>query len=240
MIIKQRKNILQTVLLLAATGVLLLNALHWREQKQTVDQGKPVGTSREEEEDTFCLSGVLGSCVRIQGKGHHGSGSIYRLLEGEIIIVTNYHVLQYWDEDSYVTFFNGAVGNGNIVTVSEKEDVGFLRVQTAFLSDEELEGLHAVNESGSSLARGDVLYMVDIASDVWQPEVYEGQVLEPCKYLEEFETRMLYGESLFKPGMSGGGVFDKGGNYVGMLTAGTDQNEIAAVPQNTVKEIFSK
>ena len=236
--IEKRKRAFQVAVLLVMVGVLSLNTLYWRTQKQTTDQGDVVQTDKETKEMIFQLSEVLGSCVRIQAEGHHGSGSIYQFLEDEIIIVTNYHVLQYWNEDSYVTFFNGAVCNGSIMTVSEEEDVGFLRVQTAFLADEELEGLHAVNESDSSLTRGDVLYMVDIASDVWQPEVYEGQVLEPCRYLEEFQTEMLYGESLFKPGMSGGGVFDGEGNYVGMLTAGTDQNEIAAVPSNTIKEIF--
>lgn len=236
---EQRKNIFQAVILLAVVGVLFLNALYWRTQKQAAGQGEVTGPSEEAGgKDMFCLSEVLGSCVRIQAEGHHGSGSIYRFLEDEIIIATNYHVLQYWNEDSYVTFFNGAVGNGSIVTISEQEDVGFLCVQTAFLSAEELEGLHAVNGSESSLTRGDTLYMVDIASDVWQPEVYEGQVLEPCRYLEEFQTEMLYGESLFKPGMSGCGVFDREGNYVGMLTAGTDQNEIAAVTSNTINEIF--
>lgn len=47
---------------------------------------------------------VLCSCVRIQIGEHYGSGSIYRMLEDEIIIVTNRHVLQYWSKDCFVTF----------------------------------------------------------------------------------------------------------------------------------------
>lgn len=234
-----RKRISQTLILLIAVGVLFLASFIWRIKEQMPDKLDNVQNDEKIREDAFWLLEVLGSCVRIQAEGHHGSGSIYQLSEDEIIIVTNWHVLQYWNnEDSYVTFFNGAVGSGRVIAASEQDDIGFLSIQTAFLAAEELEELHAVNKSDRILARGDTLYMVDMASDVWQPEVYEGQVLEPLRYLVEFETEMLYGESLFKPGMSGCGVFDEKGKYVGMLTAGTDQNEIAAVPLNTIKDFF--
>lgn len=236
---EQRGRILQTIILSAFVCVLSLTALYLGRQEQAADEADYVQEEGEIREDNFQLSDVLGSCVRIQAEGHHGSGSIYKLLENEIIIVTNWHVLQYWNnEDSYVTFFNGAVGSGKVIARSEQADIGFLSIRTAFFMAEEFEGLHAVNKSDRILTRGDALYMVDIASDVWQPEVYEGQVLEPLRYLDEFGIQMLYGESLFKPGMSGCGVFDGEGKYVGMLTAGTDQNEIAAVPLEIIENIM--
>lgn len=235
---ERMKRIFQALILSTATGALLLSAFYWRTKGQEINKPDHVQFDEEIQEDAFELSEVLGSCVRIQVEGHHGSGSIYQLLEDEIIIVTNCHVLQYWNEDSYVTFFNGAVGSGKVMAVSEQADIGFLNIQTAFLVAEELEGLHAINESDCILTRGDTLYMVDIASDVWRPEVYEGQVLEPLIFLEEFGMEMLYGESSFKPGMSGCGVFDREGKYVGMLTAGTDENEIAAVPLDDIAKIM--
>ncbi|MDE7250562.1 MAG: serine protease [Lachnospiraceae bacterium] len=234
--IELRKRIIQTLILSIAVGVLFLASFHWRIKKQITNELDNVQNDEKIREDAFQLSEVLGSCVRIQAEGHHGSGSIYQLLDDEIIIVTNWHVLQYWNnEDSYVTFFNGAVGSGKVIAASEQNDIGLLSIKTAFFATEELEGLHAISESDRILTRGDALYMVDIASDVWQPEVYEGQVLEPLRYLDEFGMEMLYGESLFKPGMSGCGVFDREGSYVGMLTAGTDQNEIAAVPLDIIR-----
>ena len=230
------KRIFQVIILSSVTGALLLSAFCWRTKEQPINKPDYMQFDEEIQEDTFELSEVLGSCVRIQAEGHHGSGSIYQLLEDEIIIVTNWHVLQYWNnEDSYVTFFNGAVGSGKVIAASKQADIGLLSIKTVFFAAEELEGLHAVSESDRILTRGDVIYMVDIASDVWQPQVYEGQVLEALRYLDEFGMEMLYGESLFKPGMSGCGVFDGEGNYVGMLTAGTDQNEIAAVPLDIVR-----
>ncbi|MCM1125345.1 MAG: serine protease [Lachnospiraceae bacterium] len=225
---EQVKRISQAVALFIFVGIVFLSALFWRTGEQETEQA-------EEKESAFLFSEVLGSCVRIQAEGHHGSGSIYEITEDEIIVVTNRHVLQYWGENSYVTFSNGAVGDGEVMAVSDQADAGFLSVRTEFLTQEELKGLHAVNKSERELVRSDVLYMVDLASDVWHPEVYQGQVLEPLKFLDEFGMEMLYGESLFKPGMSGCGVFDEKGDYVGMLTAGTEQNEIAAVPVEVIE-----
>lgn len=235
--IEWKKGLWQVMLLLAA-ACMMLYAAHKGKGYGHAEEGLcDVQGNKEKQENTFQASRVLGSCVRIQGKGHYGSGSIYALLEEEIIIVTNKHVLQYWDEDSYVTFYNGAVGSGRVYALAEQADLGFLSINRAFLSDGETEGLSAVEKSDAALMRGDGLYLIDLASDVWHPEIYEGQVLEPRKYLEDFGMEMLYGESVFKPGMSGSGVFDGEGKYVGMLTGGTKENEIAAVLlEDIVKE----
>ncbi len=114
---EQRKRAFQAIILSAATAALLLSAFCWRTKEQTIDKPDSALPDEEMREDAFGLSEVLGSCVRIQAEGHHGSGSIYRLLEDEIIIVTNWHVLQYWNEDSYVTFFNGAGGSGKVMDI---------------------------------------------------------------------------------------------------------------------------
>ena len=229
-----KKRLMQAAFLLAGVSILILMAFTKKNYGHGEEGNQEVQEAKEKQEDTFQISKVIESCVRVQAEGHYGSGSIYELSEEDIIIVTNRHVLQYWNEDSYVTFFNGAVGSGRIIGLSETADVGFLSINRAFLTEEETQELCAVERSEAVLSRGDVLYMVDLASDVWQPVAYEGQVLEPYKYLEEFGTEMLYGESLFKPGMSGCGVFDREGKYVGMLTGGTEQNEIAAVPASSI------
>lgn len=189
-------------------------------------------------DEEFSLESVLGSCVRVQANGHHGSGVIFMMTEEEMIIATNRHVLQYWNEDSYITFSNGAVGNGRAVTLSENADVGFISIYTAFLTEEERKDLRAIEPAEAPPAAGTKIYMIDMASDVWNPVLYEGEVLENRKYLEDFGTEMLYGESASKPGMSGTGVFDVKGHFLGMLTGGTDANEIAAVPTAVLEEEY--
>ncbi len=234
--IEWKKKFVQMMILLAGVCVLSLTALGGKRYEAGEENWRDVQTDEKEQQELFQASTVLGSCVRIQAQGHYGSGSIYELSDEEIIIVTNKHVLQYWNEDSYVTFFNGAVGSGRALNVSEQADVGFLSVNRAFLTDEETEGLFTVEKAQFPLLRGDDLYMIDLASDIWCPVTYEGQVLEPRKYLEDFGMEMLYGESAFKPGMSGCGVFNGEGKYVGMLTGGTQENEIAAVLLDVIVE----
>lgn len=214
----KRRNLFRALLLLLGMWMVLLYSLKYGNGKSVED--------------------VLGSCVRIQAKGHYGSGSILTIDANEITIVTNRHVLQYWDEDSYVTFFNGAVCNGRMIGVSELADVGFLHVFTGELLPEELDNIKSVEARKAGLKRGDWFVMADLASDLWNPVFYHGQILEPLKYLEEFGMDMVYGESAFKEGMSGCGVFDEDGKYIGMLTGGTDQNEIAAVPAKVVMSLY--
>lgn len=192
---------------------------------------------------------VLCSCVRIQVEGHYGSGSIYRMLEDEIIVVTNRHVLQYWNEDSYVTFFNGRTSGGEVLGTSDKADLGFIRIPIDGFTYEELlvfrniripNELKEEDEMQHFPAEGSKIFMVNIASKWNEPIMTEGEILANLMYLEDFGMEMLYAKGEAIPGMSGGGVFDRSGNYLGMLTGATLQNELAAVPAKIIYEEFHK
>ena len=219
-----KKKSCQVLALLIITCVIIIMAASHDQYVQTM-----LGT---EEFDPWS---VQTSCVRIQADGHYGSGSLLEVSENELIIVTNRHVLQYWNEDSYVTFFNGASCGGEVLWLSEEADIGFLKANLQTLSEEEKRDLQAIEIAGESPQKGDYFFMIDMASDVWNKKLYEGQILEPKIYIEEFGTDMLYGESCFSPGMSGCGIFDMQGRYIGMLTGGTQQNEIAAVPADAIQ-----
>ncbi|MCX4351953.1 MAG: serine protease [Lachnospiraceae bacterium] len=195
---------------------------------------------------------VLCSCVRIQIGEHYGSGSIYRMLEDEIIIVTNRHVLQYWSKDCFVTFFNGAVTTGTLIRVSDEADLGFISIPVSAFTYQELLVFKNVRvpvkllldswhkEDTESISERDKIFFIDIASDWRSPVCIEGEVIAPFMFLEEFQMEMLYGKGNAVPGMSGSGVFDRYGNYVGMITGGTLQGEIAAVPVEVIEEEFEK
>lgn len=190
---------------------------------------------------------VLCSCVRVKVEGHYGSGSIYKMLEDEIIIVTNRHVLQYWNEDSYVTFFNGRTAGGTLLGTSQEADLGFIRIPTAGFTYEELLAFRNIRisqppEDGAASEKapdeGSELFMIDIASKWNAPVMMQGQLISPRTYLEDFQTEMLYAKGEAIPGMSGGGIFDAYGTYLGMLTGATLQTEIAAVPAETISQEY--
>lgn len=192
---------------------------------------------------------VLCSCVRVKVEGHYGSGSIYKMLEDEVIIVTNRHVLQYWNEDSYVTFFNGRAAGGTLLGVSEEADLGFISIPTAGFTYEELLTFRNIRipqisetetTSEKVSAEDNRIFMIDIASNWNIPAMMEGILIYSYTYLEDFHTEMLYAKGEAIPGMSGGGVFDAYGNYLGMLTGATLQNELAAVPAETITKEYEK
>lgn len=195
---------------------------------------------------------ILCSCVRIQVGEHYGSGSIYRMLEDEIMIVTNRHLLQYWSKDCFVTFFNGAVMEGTLMGVSDEADLGFVSIQASAFTYQELLAFRNVRvpvkvlldsdheEKTENISGGDKIFFVDIASDWRNPVCIEGEVIVPVMFIEDFQTEMLYGKGNAVPGMSGSGVFDRYGNYIGMITGGTLQGEIAAVPVELIERECEK
>lgn len=206
----------------------------------------------EEENLQKAFHNILCSCVRFQVKGHYGSGSVYKMAENEIILVTNRHVLQYWDEDSYVTFFNGRVSEGILLGVSDEADVGFIRILTEEFTYEELLLFREIRMELEKTGSGDEdleiadpeagrrFFMVDMASEWNEPVMRQGEVVEPRLFLEDFQAEMLYGKGDAIPGMSGCGVFDEHGYYLGMLSGGTLQSEIAAIPAQTIYAQYSE
>ncbi|MDE6890698.1 MAG: serine protease [Lachnospiraceae bacterium] len=204
------------------------------------------------EDGERAFENILCSCVRIQTREHYGSGSIYKMLENEMIIVTNRHVLQDFDKDSYVTFFNGAAGFGEVFYISDRADVGFIRIPTASFPYEELLTFRNIrlrgkedDEKGKGQEEnlpvsGSEIFCVDMANHFTTPVMKRGELISASVYLDDFGTEMLYGNGSAEPGMSGSGVFDGFGNYLGMLTGATGQGEIAAVPADTVRVEYEK
>ncbi len=207
-----------------------------------------------EEDLERAFENVLCSCVRIQTREHYGSGSIYKMRENEIIIVTNRHVLEDFDDDSCVTFFNGAVGFGELLGTSDEADVGFISISTASFPWEELlafrnvrlldtereggaqKGMQQENRADESIR----FFCPDMANYFETPVMKCGELSPQAVYLEDFGMEMLYGRGSAAPGMSGSGVFDGRGNYLGMLTGATGAGEIAAVPLEVVRREYEE
>lgn len=196
-----------------------------------------------EENQTEAFENVLGSTVRIQGNGYYGSGSVFEIKKDEIIVVTNRHVAEHFDEEGYVTFFYGGECHGSVLGCSDTADVGFISVGTDGLGKQERERLREVGKKKSAyekLNKNSRFFIVDIASDISNPEIYQGAVVEKEKFLSEYGMVMLYGDGTAVPGMSGSGIFDYYGNYIGILSGATDRYEIAGVPLTTILSEYEK
>lgn len=184
---------------------------------------------------------VLCTAVRIQGGDCHGSGSIFKIGKDEIIIVTNAHMVKSLDDNSYVTFFNGAVCKSSVIGSSVTADIGFLRVARTELTKEEQKQLKSVSKQMAAydkLEKNDCFFMIDIAGDSENPVWYPGTVVDKERFLTDYNCEMLYGDGMAVPGMSGSGIFDYCGNYLGTLSGATEHYELAGVPLKTVLEEY--
>lgn len=188
------------------------------------------------------FANVLPSSVSIQVKGHRGSGSIFDVTEEEIVIATGRHVLQYFNEDSSVTFFNGVEKKGGLLYLSEAADLGFIGLPVSDFTRKELLSLQKVcrrKDAFDNLQQDDKFFMVNLSGKE-EPVMFTGSLLGKQKALKEFETEMLYGDGEAKPGMSGCGIFDGYGNYIGLLSGGTESYELAGVPLPVILEEYEK
>lgn len=193
----------------------------------------------EKEDLTAARGNVENSVVRvIMGKAY-GSGVIYEMTADAVIIATNRHVLQYWDDAEGIVWFpQGYFVSARLLGSVESSDVGFLQVESSEFSVEALLTLRSVfsdEESSVNLERGTAVFCVGADREIGEMLYQEAVVEEPIRYIEDFDAYMLYGRGFAKEGMSGGGIFDGYGHLVGLLAGGTYQNEIAGVPVKDVR-----
>ena len=182
--------------------------------------------------------------VRVEMGNAYGSGIVYRITPQQIIIATNAHVLDYWkDESSFVYFPEGYYASAMKLGCSARYDVGFLAIDNDYFTYEELETMcyAAVDETiYDALQEGDSLFSVGADRELSDLVSYEGTLVDTSRYIEEFDSNMLYACGFAKEGMSGGGTFDGKGHLIGMISGGTGQGETASVPLPDMIEAYKE
>lgn len=195
----------------------------------------------EKADPTAAYENVKNSVVRLDMGTAYGSGIVFRLTADAVIIATNRHVLEYWNETSGMVWFpQGYYVDAAVLGSSEETDVGFLRVEGGELGYDVLATLRSVGangepESGETQIRG---FCVGADRREQEPVFYEAELEREERYIELFQEDMLYGHGFAREGMSGGGIFDDCGRLIGLLAGGTYQNEIAGVPADRVMEAY--
>lgn len=182
--------------------------------------------------------------VRIQMGNAHGSGIIWKMTPEKVVIVTNSHVLDYWDAaESYVYFPQGYYMDAQTAGVADRFDIGFLTIDNGQFTYDELMQLQCARidkEVYERLARESTIFCVDSGSEREEASFYEIVVEHPWVYIDYFNEYMLYGHGFVKPGMSGGGAFDGRGYLVGMTTGGTQNNDAAFVPLTDIIQAYEE
>ncbi len=181
------------------------------------------------------------SIVQIQLGGYYGSGVLWDIREGNLVIVSNAHLLKE-GERGEVIFRTGVHAEGTVACVSDEKDIGFMTIPLEKLEREDWFFMRFAGrnvQNYQELSGGEALFVIGSASGTGE-DYYEGTVGDTMVYFPEFQTKMLYGYCKAVPGMSGGGTFDEKGNFLGMLTAGTKQGEIASLPLEIMMEEYDR
>lgn len=170
-------------------------------------------------------------CVSVSCGEYYGCGTIYDDDKSSFTIVTARHVLQdYYDgasENIMVKFENNESCKASILKENMDLDIVFLFVgkndiSTDYYSVADISsGSDISSKSGRTLSPGQTIYLVDAETD----EVYAGTVANPSVYSEDFGMDMIYCYCAVTPGMSGTGLFDEEGKYIGILLGGSDEAE---------------
>lgn len=179
--------------------------------------------------------------VQIHMEGYYGSGVLWDIREGKLVIVSNAHLLKE-GEKGQVTFRTGVSIEGTVIGISDSRDIGFMVISLADLEREDWFFLRFAGrdlKNYDMLQAGDELFVIGSANGAGE-DYYEGTVGKVSYYFPEFQSDMLYGYCQALPGMSGGGTFGEEGNFIGMLTAGTEYGEIASLPVEIMVEEYEK
>ncbi len=173
--------------------------------------------------------------VRITADTLYGSGIIYKMDMESIVIVTAAHVIEN-AQNVQVKFIDGTTVICSNIMVSNSSDVGFLKLETSSLPKDCLETCKYVStdkESFDKLQAGDGIIVMGSIDDV-AANAYEGEIIDTWIYTEDFQQYMMIGKTYALSGMSGGGVFDPNGLFIGILCGGNEENDIAILPLSII------
>ena len=168
---------------------------------------------------------------------------VYECSEDALIIVTAGHVLEQYAQGQPVYVL---AGESSLVAyscnISRTSEVAFINLSMEDIAKEERENWKAVlvdKAQFDALAAGDSVFFrtaADVGDGVASGEdVTEPVIIEPWIYVEDFAQYMMLVKGGSTPGMSGGGLFDAEGHFIGILCGVNEKNETAVVPLSIIQ-----
>lgn len=189
-----------------------------------------------EDPAALLLKNGAGAMVRLTAGSLSGSGVIYREEAGELLILTAAHVLEQADPGIFITFADGLQLAVTEYEVIPTADLAVVRVGMEKLSEENLANYCRVStdkEAFDAVRAGDGCLVMGSGAGV-SPESHVGEILEPWIYMADYAQYMMWVRAEGSPGMSGGGLFDMQGHFLGILSGMDEEGELAVVPLSLI------
>lgn len=186
------------------------------------------------EDDGLVIS--AGCTVLIDTGKCCGRGMVYEKDEEAVVIVTAAHVLAQ-AECAEIIFSDGTVVDTDRIYVNDEADCGFIK---AVFSE---AGVDGAGYKGSSVLKnrkefdsvvsGQGVFIADPEADNVLGCRYAA-VIDSWIYVEDFQEYMMLLSGEADAGMSGSGVLDENGVFLGILCGGNDAGELAVLPYSII------
>lgn len=160
---------------------------------------------------------VLKSHVLVDSGTLSGCGNIWKIGKKNITVITASHVIED-KEDISVFFWTGDKVKAKVFTDNKKLDYCLLTVTP---DDTKSLDITAVTPAKSLPKTGDDIFMVI----PYFHTASAGIVAGPEVYSEDFGQNLIHCYVDVNEGMSGGGLFDNSGNYLGILLGGSEEGD---------------
>ena len=202
-----------------------------------------IGRSKTETKDVIDPESAIKAMVYMESSKAGGNGSVYKITEEEIIIVTTYHLLQ--DSETIgVRFYDNMYAEGNVIGINEKHDVGFVKIPLDEIPGDTVQRVKAIQRNDSmyaSLIQGSSMayYFLTYDGTFVCQEIYEGSIGAMNWYVEEFDDELIYNYCKIQPGMSGCATVAKDGSYIGMVIGGYE-NESVALSIRVIDQVYEE
>ena len=180
--------------------------------------------------------------VYIINEGYGGNGSIYKISDTEIVVITTYHLLQ--DSEEVMVYFPGQdIVSARVLGVNEKHDVGFIEVRTEDVGLDTIDKLATVHYEEKAVDTLKIDDAMEYRFLEWNggnvsAVTHKGKIGHTNWYIEDFDDYFIYNYCDVELGMSGCAAVTEDGSYIGMMIGGVD-NESGALSARTIAEIYA-
>ncbi len=171
---------------------------------------------------------VCKTVVSVKTEGAEGSGNIWRISPTYIDVITAGHVANEGNAD--ITFYDGLTAQGSVIRFNDEKDIALIRIKQKELKK-------AAKEQGYSEDSSFDLPYESVRAAKYTPLSHDdifimeaktgtasvGTIESVDEFIPDFDMNMIYCLCDVDPGMSGSGLFDNKGHYLGILLGGSDE-----------------
>ncbi len=179
----------------------------------------------------------LAAAVTVMAGGNQGSGVLYETTDDGLIFVTAGHVISPGIQEASVFFQDGEEILCSRISVSSEADCAFLAADKEFLPadwKERYAPVYRDRDIFDALESGKGVFVADSQADNGLGCRF-AMVVESWSYVEDFGQHMMLLSGEAQAGMSGSGVFDENGCFLGILCGGNEEGELAVLPYSIVE-----